>query len=257
MRTYRSGRLLAALLLIASGLWGQARNELFQTSTIDALLQGVYDGEMTFAELRTHGGFGIGTLNGVDGELIALGGQFFQVASDGKARPVRDDARTPLATVTDFVPDITIPVREKLTLEDLEKRIDAALPSPNWFYAVRVTGHFESVRTRSVPRQQPPYAPLAEVTKTQPVFELKGVEGTLVGFRTPEFAKTISVAGYHVHFLNSQQTAGGHVLGCVLQEGKIEISIKRDIRLALPASSAFGKADLIRDRTSEVKAVEK
>ena len=138
-------RLLAVLLLIAGTLCGQSRNELFQTSTIDALLQGVYDGEMTFAELRKHGNFGIGTFNGVDGEMIALGGRFFQISSDGKARPVRDSMRTPFASVTDFVPDITISVVDRLTLDEVQKRVDAVLPSANWYYAVRVTGRFEAV----------------------------------------------------------------------------------------------------------------
>ena len=37
---------------------------LFQASTIGALLQGAYDGDVTFAELAEHGDLGLGTLNG-------------------------------------------------------------------------------------------------------------------------------------------------------------------------------------------------
>jgi len=257
MRIYRFTRALAILLLIAGGLCGQSRNELFQTSTIDALLQGVYDGDMTFAELRKHGNFGIGTFNGVDGEMIALGGRFFQIASDGKARPVRDEMRTPFASVTDFAPDIAVAVTGPLTLEDLLKRIDAVLPGANWYYAVRVTGRFDAVTTRSVPRQRPPYEPLTEVVKAQPVFHLRDVEGTLAGFKCPEFARGVNVPGYHLHFLNCQETAGGHVLSCVLREGRIEVAIKRELHISLPATAAFSRADLVRDRTGEVRAVEK
>lgn len=188
---------LALLLGTAGAIWSQSRGELFQTSTIDALVQGVYDGEVTFAELRTHGDFGIGTFNGVDGEMIALDGRYYQITSDGKARPVRDDMRTPFASVTTFVPDIIIPVEGRLTLEDLQRRIDGALPSVNWYYAVRVTGRFESVSARSVPRQQLPYKPLTEVVKTQPVFQLRDVDGALAGFRCPEFAKGVNVPGYY------------------------------------------------------------
>src|SRR5690349_21493614 len=36
---------------------------LFQTSTINAVLEGVYDGDMPVATLRQHGDFGLGTLN--------------------------------------------------------------------------------------------------------------------------------------------------------------------------------------------------
>ncbi|HWR51591.1 MAG TPA: acetolactate decarboxylase [Bryobacteraceae bacterium] len=255
IRQYR--RVLQVVVLIAGALCGQSRKELFQTSTIDALLQGVYDGEMTFAELRKHGDFGIGTFNGVDGEMIAVGGRFFQITSDGKAHPVRDDMRTPFASVTDFVPDITIVAPERLTIEDLQKRVDAALPSVNWYYAVRVTGRFDAVTTRSVPRQQRPYKPLIDVVKVQPVFHLRDVRGTLAGFRCPEFAKGVNVPGYHLHFLNSDETAGGHVLGGILREGKIEIAIKRELRLSLPATDSFKQADLVRDRTRELQVVEK
>src|SRR2546427_10223 len=41
---------------------------LFQASTIGALLQGAYDGDVTFAELAQHGDLGLGTLHGLDGE---------------------------------------------------------------------------------------------------------------------------------------------------------------------------------------------
>ena len=48
---------------------------LFQASTIGALLDGAYDGDLSFAELAEHGDLGLGTLNGLDGEMIALDGE--------------------------------------------------------------------------------------------------------------------------------------------------------------------------------------
>jgi acetolactate decarboxylase len=251
-------RLAAAVLVSTIALFSQARTDtLFQTSTIDALLQGVYDGEMTFAELRRHGNFGTGTLNGADGELIAVDGQFYQIASDGKARPVPATGRTPFATVTHFATDITLAITEPVTLEALEKRIDAALPGMNYFYAIRVTGRFGSVRTRSVPKQSPPYVPLTEVVKVQPVFEFENVDGVLAGFRCPEFAKSLNVAGYHLHFLNRSKTAGGHVLNLTLQQGSVEIDVKRGFEVSLPETKAFRSADLVRDRTADLQRVEK
>ena len=47
---------------------------IFQTSTIDALLDGAYDGEVTFGQLRDHGDFGLGTFEACDGEMIAVEG---------------------------------------------------------------------------------------------------------------------------------------------------------------------------------------
>ncbi|MDE3226620.1 MAG: acetolactate decarboxylase, partial [Nitrospirota bacterium] len=52
-------------------------HELFQTSTIGALMEGVYDGEVTYGELAKHGDFGLGTFNALDGEMIAFDGTFY------------------------------------------------------------------------------------------------------------------------------------------------------------------------------------
>ena len=61
---------------------------LFQASTIGALLDGAYDGDLSFAELAEHGDLGLGTLNGLDGEMIALDGSFFRADVDGAIHPV-------------------------------------------------------------------------------------------------------------------------------------------------------------------------
>jgi acetolactate decarboxylase len=250
-------RPLVLLLFATTAAFAQAGDVFYQTSTIDALLQGVYDGATTFEELARHGDFGIGTFNGADGEMIALGGRFFQIASDGKARPVAPTLRTPFASVTRFHATITLDVAAPTTYDELMRKIDAALPSPNYFYAVRVTGRFDSLKARSVPRQHPPYPPLAEVVKTQPVFEFKDARGTLVGFRCPEFAKGVNVPGYHLHFLNRDETGGGHLLSCVLREGKVEIDVLREFQMALPSTPEFAAADLVRDRAVELRKVEK
>ncbi len=56
---------------------------LFQASTIGALLDGAFDGDLSFAELAEHGDLGLGTLNRLDGEMIALDGEFFRADVDG------------------------------------------------------------------------------------------------------------------------------------------------------------------------------
>src|ERR687893_597975 len=86
---------------------GQTRphHSLFQTSTIDALLEGEYDGDVDFAELEGRGDFGLGTLEALDGEMIALDGGFYQVRSDGRAYAIDRRAKTPLPAVTFFEPN--------------------------------------------------------------------------------------------------------------------------------------------------------
>src|SRR4028118_424870 len=90
-------------------LVGGARphHTLFQTSTIDALLHGEYDGDVDFEELGGRGDFGLGTLEALDGEMVALDGGFYQVKADGRAYEIEPRARTPFAVVTFFEPSIS------------------------------------------------------------------------------------------------------------------------------------------------------
>ena len=60
-------------------------SEVYQTSTMGALLDGVYDGDVTIAELLTHGDFGLGTFNHLDGEMVVLDGVCHHLRSDGSA----------------------------------------------------------------------------------------------------------------------------------------------------------------------------
>ncbi|NLO29340.1 MAG: alpha-acetolactate decarboxylase, partial [Methanosarcina mazei] len=60
-----------------------ASDVLYQVSTIDALLLGVYDGVLPVSDLKTHGDFGIGTFDGLEGEMLALDGNYYQIKTDG------------------------------------------------------------------------------------------------------------------------------------------------------------------------------
>src|SRR6476661_10035489 len=79
---------------------------LFQASTIGALLDGAFDGDLSFAELAAQGDLGLGTLNRLDGEMIALDGEFFRADVDGFVTPVAAAAKTPFAVVTRFEPEV-------------------------------------------------------------------------------------------------------------------------------------------------------
>lgn len=211
------------------------RHVLFQTSTIDALLQGEYDGDVDFAELEGRGDFGLGTLEALDGEMIALDGRFYQVKADGRAYEIDPRARTPFAVVTFFEPNLS---RTLATPTDFDgfctylDRLVGDVEAP--CCAVRLDGRFEYVKTRSVPRQRKPYSPLIEVVKHQPTFELRDVPGSMVGFRFPRYAQGLNVAGYHFHFITEDRSAGGHVLGFRLESGELSVDQEADLRLELP-----------------------
>jgi acetolactate decarboxylase len=224
---------------------------VYQTSTMGALLNGIYDGEVTIADLLEHGDFGLGTFNHLDGEMVVLDGICYRLRADGSAQVADPAALTPFAVVTHFAADTVIPVSEPVTRTELTSHMDTVIQGSNLVYAVRVTGTFGSVSTRTVMEQERPYPPLAEATQGQAEEVFTGVDGTLAGFRTPDYEQVISVAGYHLHFINDGRTKGGHVRDFSLRRGRVEISSLSEIHLSLPRSGPFLNADLSPSGTAE------
>ena len=233
-------------------------HEVFQTSTISALMGGLYDGEVTYAQLAQHGDFGLGTFDGLDGEMVALDGKFYQIKSDGKVYPVDGSMKAPFAVVMFFDPTVRFSLDDEVDFKEFQHAMDGAVPSKNLFYAVKCKGDFKLMKVRIVKRQTKPYSSAAEVViKTQRVFEYRDVRGTMVGFRFPDYTMGINVSGYHLHFLNKSFSAGGHVYDFKMSRAEIEIDPASNLHIAVPESSEFLTADLSKDQTEVIRKVEK
>lgn len=250
-------RWAAGLLLGMASLGGAAQEPaLYVYSTIDALLAGVYEGELTIAQLGAKGNFGIGTYNRLDGEMVALDGKFYHVRADGSVRVAAPADRTPLAYVLPFVPTNTVALGPAASLPAIEALADQQLSNKNMFYALEVKGRFTGISTRAIPAQVRPYRPLAEVSTSQSVFARDAVAGTLVGIRSPGLSKGISVPGYHWHFISDDRSFGGHVLGTALARGVLRLAQVRRLEVELPLNDDFARADQDKDRAAELRKVE-
>jgi acetolactate decarboxylase len=231
---------------------------VYQYSTLQALIEGVYDGERTLEELRRQGDFGIGTFNALDGEMILLDGEFYQVRADGLVYRPSLETRTPFAAVVSFVAEETWELPAGLDYASFREWLDGKIGgADNLPVAVHVRGRFGRVRTRSVPAQSPPYPRLTEVTRHQPEFAIKACAGRLVGFRLPPYLAGINMAGYHLHFISDDLKSGGHLLDFETVGGTVEICRRHRLVLDLPASEAFTGADLANDKQADVHAVER
>ncbi|HEX5609558.1 MAG TPA: acetolactate decarboxylase [Solirubrobacterales bacterium] len=236
------------------------RHVLFQASTIGALLEGAYEGDLSFAELAERGDLGLGTLNGLDGEMIALEGEFFRADVDGAVHPVPPEALTPFAVVTRFEPEVDVRIEAAdgaLDHSGLLTRLDALVPAGATSCAIRLDGRFELVRARSVPRQHPPYRPLTEVVAEQHVFELADVEGTMLGFRFPAYVEGIEVAGYHLHFISEDRSHGGHVLDSRSTALRARLDPSNDLHVELPPAVDLTDPDLAAATHAAVEVVER
>ena len=220
------------------------RDVLTQISTIDALISGLYDGKTPIVELKRYGDVGVGTFQGLDGEMVVLDGVIYQVRGDGSVRIPDLTTTTPFAMVTFLDADQERVLRPGSTLSEVFQQIDAILPSKNIFQAIRIEGVFEKVTTRSVPKQSKPYPPLDKVLRAQPIFDLVNVEGVMVGFRCPPFVKGINVPGYQLQFLTKDRQAGGRVLDLTVKKATAKIDNTPEFHLILPDDLDFYRLNL-------------
>jgi acetolactate decarboxylase len=232
------------------------RETLTQISTIDAILCGVYDGTIEFGTLRNYGDFGIGTFDRLDGEMLGFDGNFYQVKSDGLAYPVSASMKTPFASVTFFDTDLSQAVPTGIHYDQLQDFLNSILPTDNIFYAIKIEGTFSFMKTRSVPAQEKPYPPLAEVTPKQPIFEFSDVEGTIVGFKCPAYVSGVNVPGYHLHFINEERNAGGHVLEFHLKTGRLSVEHTSSFHMELPHNGSPADTGFTPEQQKDIKRVE-
>ena len=250
--------LSAVVTILFSACNSRPQNTLSQVSTIDALLAGVYEGEVSLKQLLVMGNTGIGTFDCLDGEMIVLNNKVYQVKADGKVYTPPLDTLTPFAAVINFQTEDIIQSEKDMDYPALKKMLDKKSPAKNLFYAFKIKGSFASMKTRSVPRQKKPFPPLAQVVKNQPVFKMKNISGTIVGFRCPAYVKGINVTGYHLHFISDDRKRGGHILQFKMLKGaSIKIDCSNKFFMVLPESGkGFNKVDLKRDRSKELHKVE-
>jgi acetolactate decarboxylase len=214
------------------------RHELFQTSTVQALLAGAFDGDVTLAEVLEHGDLGLGTLDGLDGELIVLDGEAWKAELDGTLVRPDTSRTTPYAVVVQFSPGSPLHLSGPFADGELEARLGGRLAAATRPTAIRLDGHFQSVHVRSVPKQQRPYPALAEVIAQQQVTELSDVAGTMMGFCFPDALDGIEMVGSHLHFVTEDRTRGGHVLSYTLLEATAHLDAATALHVELPGAVA-------------------
>ncbi|RZN48578.1 acetolactate decarboxylase [archaeon] len=223
------------LCLIVVGIWwpgGSPTDTLYQASTLHELFEGNYEGRFSYGDIAANGDFGLGTFEGLDGEMVMLEGIIYHVRADGTVLERSGDALTPFAQVTRFDTDITARY-ENVGIDELNATITSLIPDRSLIYAVRIDGTFPSMEVRSIARQDLPYRPLDEALEEQVVFTLEDVRGTIVGFWMPPSMDGPNAAGYHLHFITDDRSAGGHVLS--FRAGAVDVALDEtyDVRLAL------------------------
>ena len=237
----------------------QNRETMYQVSLLQSLTEGDFEGSVTVGEYKQHGDTGIGTFDGLNGELVMLDGQVWQAAGDGSVN-LMDDAETiPFGNTSFLDADETLDVSGienfNALLEKLNARV-AALGVNN-FYLVRIDGTFAEMNVRSEYKQNKPYPTIVDaLAADQTFFDLTQVEGSMVGVYCPPYLSSLNSAGWHLHFVSADHSKGGHVLNCKIDNATATIDLTKNFDLTLPTSEKFESTDFTVDRSSDVKKAE-
>lgn len=232
------------------------RRTLFQVSLLQALCQGDYEGHLPISELKRHGDIGLGTFEGLDGELIMLDGIVYRASSEGSVSVVEDDS-TPFACVSFMAEDQSFEITAS-SFQEFSERMDGILSGlgMNSPYFVKIHSRFPSMLLRSVPRQSGS-TPLSQVVAEQQVtWSYKDIEGTLVGLFCPSFMSALNNHGWHLHYISDDKKVGGHVLDFSMDGSTCQICRMDSFSILLPGTSGFQSKDLGSDRTEEIKRIE-
>ena len=234
-------------------------DSMYQVSLMQAFMHGEYNGVITVGDFKKHGDIGLGTFEGVNGEMIILDGVIYQAAADGSVNVMPDNETIPFATITSFDVDGNITNITAKNFDDLTGQLDKEIEKygTNNMYVIKIKGDFSNITVRSVEKQEKPYKEFTEVAKVdQRVFNYTNQTGTIVAVYFPEFMNELNMHGWHLHFLSDDKTKGGHVLGFNGLKGSGQIDEIHEFNMILPTDDTFVKMNFTEDMSNKISSVE-
>lgn len=208
---------------------------LYQHGTLALLVPGLLKGTISMGELLKHGDTGIGTGEGLDGELIILAGKPYHVHATGDITLASDSLTMPFANAQ-FARYAPLAELENVDEEELNRQIVSLSRASNTFFSIEVKGTFSNIQTRAAAKSTPPYKTLTETAENQSVFTRDQITGTLLGYYSPQVFNGAAVGGFHHHFISNDHQFGGHVLGFHLVKGDVSYQLFDTFEQHLPVS---------------------
>lgn len=186
---------------------------IYQFSTFEAFENRGFDGCGSVKELLEYGDTGFGTYHALDGEMIVLEGVPYKADGDCRVKIADENDRTPFATVSYFALDTCFEMGEFSNMSELCRLLDEQMKAQihERCFIGRLGGRLKEIEIHSVWPVEKPYEALDEIVGRQKCVTLKGITGTLVAVRCPEWAEGKNFVGWHFHFLSKDHKWGGHV----------------------------------------------
>ena len=237
----------------------QDRETIYQVALLQSLTQGHYDGIINVSELKKHGDTGIGTFEGVNGEMIVIDGKVYQALGDGTVREADDNETVPFSNVSFFDSDVSLDLNDIKDMASFKAELDKTVneKGKNMFYLVKVNGTFDKMYVRSEIKQEKPYKSLDKALETdQREFNYENITGTVVGLYCPDYMGGLNASGWHFHFISDDRTKGGHMLDLSFASAKAELDITPSFDMKLSDNSDFQSMELAKNVDDAIKKVE-
>ncbi len=232
-------------------------NRLYNYGIIDGLIGGLYRGTLSVKDLKQKGNFGLGAPDMIDGELMVLDGEAYQTRVNGKTYVLDNAHKTSFASVTFFKADTSYYLNHTAGKDEVLNIIEQKLVNKNAMYAIRITGLFDTVKTRAFPPvQAEPFPPLSSILEKQQFFQFTATSGTFIGFHLPEYLNGINASGFHFHYLSDNKQDGGHIIDFTSRNIKIEMATLTSMELGIPDDEAFRNFIFKKKMNEALKKVE-
>lgn len=226
-------------------------NALYQHGTMALLVPGLLKGTITVDQLLAHGDTGIGSGEGLDGELIILEGVAYSVKANGDIVKVSMNYPIPFANVH-FANFSLLKVYRALSKSELSHAILDSGPIANLFFAIKIKGRFSKVQVRTGNKFNEPYPTLIQAAEAQIERTKENAIGFLVGYYAPKLFHGCCVSGFHMHFLSKDHQFGGHIIDYHLDEGEVYIQIFDTLIQHFPTDyPAFIQHDFSKDNLAQ------
>lgn len=234
--------------------------KMFQVATLQALALGYTKSVITVEELLRHGDIGLGTFEGVDGEMIVLDGHCYQAMANGTVFEAPKEKGVPFCAVSFMRDESSFQISDIKNIDLLKTFLDILIDERfelNSMHIVRINGCFSKVLARSETGKNSRHIELKNLLENnQQDFCFENIEGTLVCVYFPDYMDGINAPGWHLHFVSEDRSRGGHVFDVTFEKANALINKISSIEIKLPEGAEFDTYALKEASNSDIKKVE-
>lgn len=235
-------------------------DKIFQVSTLQALSLGYTRAVTSVREFLRHGNTGLGTFEGVDGEMIVIDGQCYQANEHGAVIRAASETGIPFAVIADCGQGRKIEIGPCSSIDALKEGLDCAIDEAfelNSMHVVRINGLFEKIYARSESGMLTNHVELKDILKNRQLdFTFEHTEGSIIALHFPNYMDGINAAGWHLHYIDHERTRGGHVFNLSFEKAEVIINPISQIEILMPTGPMFDTYDMKSVSQEDIRTVE-